>query len=189
MRASYFSCARSIDCSSGLGQSTGLAGSLPGRGGLLARSGRALRSAPAVPPVLQSPHRRHGRCGGRPASMRVRLAVSAGSIFGIAARAPSRSSIRLKYCSRSALLERLQRQAVVFGADLAQCVERALIDSRPRHADIDQGADRRLARATLGDTRLEFGDALLDESDALRGHARPWPRRLVCARPSPPWPA
>ena len=44
------------------------------------------------------------------------------------------------------LLERLQRQAVVLGADLAQRVEGALVDARPGHADVDQRPDRRLAR-------------------------------------------
>ena len=104
--------------------------------------------------------------------MRVRLAASAGSIFGMAASAAVGSSTRLKYCSRTALLERLQRQALVLGAHLAQRVERALVGARPAHADVEQGPDRRLARAALGDAGLQLGDALLDQGDALRRHAR-----------------
>ena len=65
------------------------------------------------------------------------------------------------------LLERLEREARIFGADLAQGVEGAFVDAFARHADIDQRADQGFARAALGDACLEFGDALLDECHAL----------------------
>ena len=101
-------------------------------------------------------------------SASARAAASAGNIFGIAASAPSRSSSRREELLAQHLLELRQRQAVVFGAYMAQHCKGPLVHPRSRHADVDQAANGRLAQATLGKACLEFGDALLDEGDPLR---------------------
>ena len=76
--------------------------------------------------------RRLRQCGGWPPAAPCGCAASAGSIFGMAASAASRSSIRLKYCSRSICLKACSVSALVLGADLAQLVEGALVHALAR---------------------------------------------------------
>ena len=146
------------------------------------RSARSPATAPAARTVRRMP-----------SSMLARLALSAGSIFGMAASAPSGSSTRLKYCSRSIRLNSSSVRPLVLGADLAQRVEGALVDARSRPCRY-RPAPGSPPRAAPPSATPAFSSAMRCSIRATRSglHSRPRPRRFVgrpARRASPAAPA
>ena len=97
-----------------------------------------------------------------------------GSSLGMAARLASGSSSSMKNCSRTIFLNcaSVRREPASLRASPPQCLEAALIDHSPRHADIEQAANDAFPETAAADLRFELGDARLQTLAVLRRHLR-----------------